>query len=87
MDDRLCLLVIIGADETGKKERIALSDGYRESTASWEETLLDLTQRGLTVPPKLAVGDGALGFWKALGKTCPRLFNKGAGSIRRCVFL
>ncbi len=72
MDDRLCLLVIIGADEQGNKELIALSDGYRESAASWEETLLDLTQRGLTIPPKLAVGDGALGFWKAVGKIWPQ---------------
>lgn len=72
MDDRLCLLVIIGSDEQGHKELIALSDGYRESAASWEETLLDLTQRGLTIPPKLAVGDGALGFWKAVGKIWPQ---------------
>lgn len=71
LDDRLCLLVIIGSDEQGKKELIALSDGYRESAASWEETLLDLTQRGLAIAPKLAVGDGALGFWKALGKVWP----------------
>ena len=71
MDDSLCLLVIIGSDEHGRKELIALSDGYRESAASWEETLLDLKQRGLIVAPKLAVGDGALGFWKALGKTWP----------------
>lgn len=71
MDDRLCLLVIIGSDETGKKELIALSDGYRESAASWEETLLDLTQRGLEVPPKLAIGDGALGFWNAVSKAWP----------------
>jgi len=72
MDDRLCLLVIIGSDEKGNKELIALSDGYRESAASWEETLLDLTQRGLNSAPKLAVGDGALGFWKALGKHWPQ---------------
>ncbi len=72
MDDRLCLLVIIGSDAQGNKELIALSDGYRESAASWEETLLDLTQRGLTIPPKLAVGDGALGFWNALSKTWPQ---------------
>lgn len=71
MDDRLCLSVIIGSDEQGRKELIALSDGYRESTASWEDVLLDLTQRGLKVPPELAVGDGALGFWKALGKHWP----------------
>ncbi len=72
MDDRLCLLVIIGSDEQGNKELIALSDGYRESAASWEETLVDLTQRGLKIPPKLAVGDGALGFWKALSKLWPQ---------------
>jgi len=71
MDDRLCLLVIIGSDKQGRKELIALSDGYRESSASWEETLLDLTQRGLDVAPKLAVGDGALGFWNALSKVWP----------------
>ncbi len=72
MDNRLCLLVIIGSDSQGNKELIGLSDGYRESAASWEEVLLDLTQRGLTIPPKLAVGDGALGFWKALSKTWPQ---------------
>jgi putative transposase len=71
MDDRLCLLVIIGSDEHGRKELLALSDGYRESAASWEEVLTDLTQRGLKLPPKLAVGDGALGFWKALSKLWP----------------
>ena len=71
MDDRLCLLVVIGSDERGNKELIALSDGYRESAASWEETLLDLNQRGLKHSPELAVGDGALGFWKALDKVWP----------------
>lgn len=71
LDDRLCLLVIIGVDEHGRKELLALSDGYRESAASWEEVLLELTQRGLKTPPKLAVGDGALGFWKAVGKLWP----------------
>jgi transposase-like protein len=71
MDDRLCLLVIIGSDEHGRKELLALSDGYRESAASWEEVLIDLAQRGLKLPPKLAVGDGALGFWKALSKLWP----------------
>ncbi|MFI3136421.1 MAG: IS256 family transposase [Methylococcaceae bacterium] len=71
MDDRLCLLVIIGSDETGRKELLALSDGYRESAASWEDVLIDLSQRGLKRPPQLAVGDGALGFWKALAKQWP----------------
>ena len=63
MDDRLCLLVIIGSDESGRKDILAVSDGYRESTASWEEVILDLLQRGLSFAPKLAAGDGALGFW------------------------
>jgi putative transposase len=71
LDDRLCLLVIIGSDEHGRKELIALADGYRESAASWEEVLIDLTQRRLKAPPKLAVGDGALGFWKAVAKLWP----------------
>lgn len=66
MDDKQCILVIIGADEWGKKEVIALADGYRESTQSWREVLLDLKQRGLSKPPELAIGDGALGFWSAL---------------------
>jgi putative transposase len=71
MDDRLCLLVIIGSDENGRKELVALADGYRESAASWEEVLTDLRQRGLKTAPKLAIGDGALGFWKAVGKLWP----------------
>ncbi len=71
LDDRLCLLVIIGSDETGRKELLALSDGYRESAASWEEVLTDLKQRGLKIAPKLAIGDGALGFWKAVAKLWP----------------
>lgn len=65
-DARLCLLVIIGADETGKKEVVAIEDGYRESAQSWKEVLTGLRRRGLKLSPKLAVGDGALGFWKAM---------------------
>ena len=61
-----CILVIIGAGEDGRKELLGILDGYRESEQSWKELLLDLKRRGLTVPPQLAVGDGALGFWKAL---------------------
>lgn len=71
MDDRLCLLVIIGVTEHGKKELVAVEDGYRESSDSWEELLINLKQRGLAHPPKLAVGDGAMGFWKALRKAYP----------------
>ena len=71
MDDRLCLLVIIGVTDTGDKELVGVYDGYRESCASWEELLMELRQRGLTHAPKLAVGDGALGFWHALSKYYP----------------
>jgi len=61
-----CILAIVAAEEGGKKELMALWDGYRESAESWKEVLLDLKGRGLAQGPKLAVGDGALGFWKAL---------------------
>jgi len=68
MSDRQCLLVVIGATEDGKKELVALQDGYRESEQSWYEVLCDIKSRGLGQAPKLAVGDGALGFWNALHK-------------------
>ena len=64
--DNVCILVIIGALEDGTKELVAVRDGYRESKESWTEVLRDLKRRGLSAPPKLAVGDGALGFWGAL---------------------
>jgi putative transposase len=65
-ESRHCLLVIIGADASGQKELVGLWDGYRESEQSWKDLLLDLQSRGLTQGPALAIGDGALGFWKAL---------------------
>jgi transposase-like protein len=68
MEERQCLLVIIGATEDGKKELLALDSGLRESELSWKQLLLDLKRRGLKAAPKLAIGDGALGFWKALSK-------------------
>ena len=64
--ERQCILVLMGATEDGKKELIAITDGYRESEQSWKELLLDVKARGLVIEPKLAIGDGALGFWKAL---------------------
>jgi transposase-like protein len=64
--DKQCILVIIGADELGRKELLAIADGYRESAQCWREVLLDLKHRGLVIAPELATGDGALGFWKAL---------------------
>ncbi|MBI2767695.1 MAG: IS256 family transposase [Chloroflexi bacterium] len=70
-DDRQCILVLIGATKDGRKELLAVQDGYRESEQSWHELLTDLKQQGLVIPPKLAVGDGALGFWAALRKVYP----------------
>jgi len=75
---RQCILVLMGATADGKKELIAVADGYRESEQSWYELLQDAKQRGLTLAPKLATGDGALGFWKALRKAYP------ATRIQRC---
>lgn len=71
MDDRLCLLVIVGSDDTGRKEVLAVVDGYRESEASWTEVIEQLEDQGLQIPPELAIGDGALGFWKAMIKKWP----------------
>jgi len=68
MEERQCLLVIVGATKDGKKELLALESGFRESELSWAEVLVDLKHRGLTQSPELAVGDGALGFWRALAK-------------------
>ena len=70
--EKQCLLVLIGASSEGKKELIAIEDGYRESTESWRVLLGDLRRRGLEIAPELAVGDGALGFWNALHETYPQ---------------
>jgi len=70
-DDRPCVLVLMGATEDGTKELIAMNDGQRESEQSWLELLLDVKSRGLVDAPKLATGDGALGFWKALRQVYP----------------
>ena len=70
-EDRQCILVLMGATADGKKELIALQDGYRESEQSWKQLLLDVKARGLVIDPKLATGDGALGFWKALKQVYP----------------
>lgn len=65
-DERECVLVVVGATAEGRKELLALQGGFRESEVSWKELLLGLRDRGLTEGPELAVGDGSLGFWKAL---------------------
>ena len=77
-DARQCILVLIGATADGKKELLGIADGYRESEESWKELLLDLKRRGLDIDPKLATGDGSLGFWKAL----PQVF--GTTRAQRC---
>lgn len=77
-EDRQCILVLMGARVDGHKELIALVDGYRESEQSWLTLLVDVKQRGLKLDPKLATGDGALGFWKAL----PQVFS--ATREQRC---
>jgi transposase-like protein len=69
--ERSCILVIMGADRAGNKELLAVNDGYRESSESWKEMLLGLKAQGMTNAPKLAIGDGALGFWNALDHVFP----------------
>lgn len=70
-DDRQCILVIIGVTDNGVKELLGLESGFRESELNWKSLLLRLWDQGLTVAPELAVGDGALGFWKALAQIFP----------------
>ena len=75
-----CLLVILGVTPDGRKERVAIADGYRESKESWKEVLLDLKARGLQAGPMLATGDGTIGFWAALEEVFP------ATGAQRCWF-
>jgi putative transposase len=70
-DNAECMLVLIGATPEGKKELVGFQIGIRESAQSWRELLIDIKQRGLEIAPDLAVGDGALGFWKAIEEVFP----------------
>ena len=70
-DDAACMLVLLGATPEGKKELVGFQVGVRESAQSWRELLVDLKARGLALAPEIAVGDGALGFWKALEEIFP----------------
>jgi putative transposase len=74
-DNRLCCLVMVGARLDGRKELVAISDGYRESTESWACLLRDLKKRGMRAP-ELAVGDGALGFWSAVRDVFPETHHQ-----------
>jgi putative transposase len=69
-EERRCILVVVGCDVHGRKHFLAVEDGFRESAASWKAVLLSLKDRGLDAA-KLAVGDGALGFWAALAEVYP----------------
>ena len=71
-DEKQCILVLIGATPEGRKELVGFTDGSRESAHDWRELLLDLKRRGLVVPPRLVIADGALGFWKAAGEVWPK---------------
>ena len=66
-----CMLVLLGATPEGKKELVGFQTGVRESAQSWRELLVDIKRRGLEITPDLAVGDGALGFWKAIEEVFP----------------
>jgi len=81
--DKVCLLVMIGVRADGRKELIALTDGFRESTESWADLLRSARRRGMRAPV-LAVGDGALGFWAASATYSRRPASSGAGSTRSC---
>src|SRR3954470_11680498 len=97
-DHAECMLVLIGATPEGRKELVGFQVGVRENTQSWRELLVDLKARGLAVAPEIAVGDGALGFWKALDEVYPgtrrqrcwhhktaNLLNKVPKSVQRAM--
>jgi len=77
-DDRQCILVLIGVSDTGHKELLGLEAGFRESELNWKSLLLRLQDQGLNHAPQLAIGEGALGFWKALRQVFP------ATQVQRC---
>ena len=94
-DSAECMLVLIGATPEGRKELVGFQVGVRESAQSWRELLVDVKARGLVIAPELAVGDGALGFWKAVDEVFPgpkhqrcwlhktaNILNKAAKSVQ-----
>jgi transposase-like protein len=81
-DEKQCILVLIGATPEGRKELVGFTDGARESAQDWRDLLLDLKRRGLDVPPRLTIADGALGFWKAAGENA-RAVSLGAQDLER----
>jgi putative transposase len=86
-EEKSCVLVIIGATVDGEKELVAMDIGYRESELTWQGILMDLKQRGLSEGSSLAVGDGSLGFWKALEKEYPSTVQQRCWVHRTCNIL
>src|SRR3954447_21207552 len=80
--DKTALLVVLGVDDQGHKELLAMEEGYRESTESWSEVLRSLRERGLAEAPLLAIGDGALGLWAALDVVFPTTRHQRCGNHR-----
>ena len=80
---RLCVLVVIGVNELGEKHFLAIEDGTRESKQSWKEVLVKLRERGMKEAPKLAVGDGALGFGPLLKRFTGKPVSSAAGCTKR----
>ena len=81
-DEKQCILVLIGATPEGRKELVGFTDGARESAQDWRDLLLDLKRRGLDVPPRLTIADGALGFWKAADRKSTRLNSSHTATSR-----
>ena len=79
---KLCALAIIGANARGEKHFLAIEDGVRESTQRWREVLLNLKSWAMSVP-KLAIGDGAMGFWRHWRRCIPRPVSSVAGCTRQ----
>jgi len=89
LGERQCILVVVGATADGAKEVVAIADGVRESAQSWKEILVELRARGPEHPPELVVGDGALGFWRALAEAFPtckaqRCWMHKSGNVLNC---
>jgi putative transposase len=89
--DKTAVLVVLGVDEQGHKELLAMEEGYRESTVAWAETLRSLKERGVKEAPLLAIGDGALGLWSALNEVFPttrqqRCWNHRTRKESTCCF-
>ncbi len=80
------MLVLIGATPEGRKELVGFQVGVRESAQSWRELPVEVKRRGLQIAPEIAVGDGGLGFWKAIEEVYPGTRHRGSGSTKPRMF-